>query len=72
MARRAPQTYDAPHKRLHLQSMRGSPRMGPRKLGTTYNAINVWIFCVIWPLITIGLIVAVVVLWRKVTVLQHP
>ena len=22
-----------------------------RKLGTTYNAINVWIFCVIWPAI---------------------
>ena len=33
-----------------------------RKLGTTYNAINVWIFCVIWPAITIGLIIAVIVL----------
>jgi len=43
-----------------------------RKLGTTYNAINVWIFCVIWPAITIGLIIAVIVLWRKVAVLQHP
>jgi len=43
-----------------------------RKLGTTYNAINVWFFCVIWPAITIGLIIAVIVLWRKVAVLQHP
>jgi hypothetical protein len=43
-----------------------------RKLGTTYTAINVWIFCVIWPAITIGLIIAVIVLWRKVAVLQHP
>ena len=33
-----------------------------RKFGTTYKAVNVWIFCVIWPLITIGLIVALI--WR--------
>ena len=43
-----------------------------RKLGSTYNAINVWIFCIIWPAVTIGLIIAVIVLWRKVAVLQHP
>ena len=42
-----------------------------RKLGKTYNAFNVWIFCVIWSAITIGLIIAVIVLWRKVAVLQH-
>ena len=26
---------------------------GAKKLGTTYNAINIWIFVVIWPVITI-------------------
>jgi len=31
-----------------------------RLLGTTYEAVNVWIFCVIWPLITLGLLGAVV------------
>ena len=25
-------------------------------LGTTYEAVNVWIFCVIWPIFTIVLI----------------
>ena len=30
------------------------------KLGTTYNAVNVWIFCIIWPLITLALIVTVI------------
>ena len=29
------------------------------KLGMTYNQINVWIFCVIWPAITIALIIMV-------------
>jgi hypothetical protein len=42
-----------------------------RKLGTTYNAINVWIFCVIWPAFTIGLIIALIVLSRKIAVLQQ-
>ena len=35
-----------------------------RKLGTTYNAVNVWIFIVIWPIITLGLIATVVWQWR--------
>lgn len=26
--------------------------------GLTYEAINVWIFCIIWPLLTVALIVA--------------
>jgi hypothetical protein len=26
-----------------------------RKLGTTYEAVNVWLFCVIWPLLTLFL-----------------
>jgi hypothetical protein len=33
-----------------------------RKFGTTYKAVNIWITCVLWPLITIGLIVALI--WR--------
>ena len=32
------------------------------KLGTTYRAINVWIFCIIWPIITISLIIAVLLI----------
>ena len=35
------------------------------KLGMTYNEVNVWIFCVIWPIITlvsIGLNVYLLVL----------
>ena len=24
-----------------------------KKLGITYNEVNVWIFCVIWPLVTL-------------------
>lgn len=31
-----------------------------RLLDTSYEAINVWIFCVIWPLITLLLIAVVV------------
>ena len=27
-----------------------------RKLGITYEAINVWSFCIIWPLFTLALI----------------
>ena len=30
------------------------------KTGLTYEQVNVWGFCVIWPAVTIGLIVAVV------------
>ena len=26
-----------------------------RKLGTSYEAVNVWVFCVIWPLFTLFL-----------------
>jgi hypothetical protein len=27
--------------------------------GTTYEAINIWIFCVIWPLFTVFLILSI-------------
>jgi len=43
-----------------------------RKLGTMWNWIDLWRFCIIWPAITIRSIIAVIVLWRKVTVPQHP
>jgi hypothetical protein len=33
-------------------------------LGMTYEEINVWIFCVAWPLITLILFGMVVKLWR--------
>ena len=29
-------------------------------LGVSYNAINIWIFCVLWPLFTLALIAVVV------------
>ncbi|NQT11440.1 MAG: hypothetical protein HQ582_01740 [Planctomycetes bacterium] len=39
--------------------------------GMTYKEINVWIFCVIWPLLTLGLIVLVVVQWRGLRKLKQ-
>mgnify|MGYP006976769016 CR=1 FL=1 len=35
------------------------------KLGMTYEAVNVWIFCVIWPLLTLALVAALVWRWIK-------
>jgi hypothetical protein len=35
------------------------------KLGMTYKAINVWIFCVIWPLITVAETAAIIWLLRR-------
>jgi len=32
-------------------------RYTANRLGISYNQINVWIFCVIWPAITIALII---------------
>lgn len=40
-------------------------------LGISYNEINIWIFCVIWPLLTLLLIVVVVVQWRKIKKLKR-
>jgi hypothetical protein len=34
-----------------------------KKLGMTYEAINVWIFCIIWPLFTLALMVIVIWQW---------
>jgi hypothetical protein len=33
-------------------------------LDITYEQINVWIFCIIWPLITLLMIVTKIRLWR--------
>ncbi len=40
-------------------------------LGTTYKAINVWIFVVIWPLLTIGLLLIIFLQRRKIRKLQQ-
>ena len=41
------------------------------KCGMTYEEINVWIFCVIWPLFTLTLIVMVIVLWMRLKALDR-
>ncbi len=42
------------------------------KCGTTYEAINIWIFCVIWPVITLALIaVAIIQQLKLVQLIQH-
>jgi hypothetical protein len=40
-------------------------------LGISYNEINIWIFCVLWPLFTVALMVVVVVQWRKIRKLKR-
>lgn len=32
-----------------------------RKLGMSYNEINIWIFCIIWPLLTLVLFVLAII-----------
>ena len=34
-----------------------------KELGMTYNEVNVWIFCVIWPVITVASIALNIYLW---------
>jgi hypothetical protein len=36
-----------------------------RLLGITYEEINVWLFCVAWPLFTLALILWSFSLWRQ-------
>ncbi len=38
--------------------------------GITYNEINVYIFCVIWPILTIGLIAIILWQWRVINNLK--
>jgi hypothetical protein len=35
-------------------------RVAATSLGTTYEAVNVWFFCVIWPLFTLALLGVIV------------
>lgn len=39
-------------------------------LGVSYNTINIWIFCVIWPILTVALIGVVVWQWLKIRKLK--
>ena len=41
------------------------------KLGVSYNAINVWIFCILWPLLTLILISIVLSQRRRIARLQR-
>ena len=34
-------------------------------LGITYAEINVWLFCVAWPLVTLAMVAVIVKLWRE-------
>ena len=34
-------------------------------LGITYKEINVWLFCVAWPLVTLAMVAVIVKLWRE-------
>ena len=34
-------------------------------LGITYKEINVWLFCVAWPLVTLAMVAGIVKLWRE-------
>jgi hypothetical protein len=36
-----------------------------RLLGITYEEINVWLFCVAWPLLTLALMYWCLSLWRQ-------
>ena len=42
-----------------------------RLLGITYQEINVLIFCIGWPLVTVVMAVAIVKLWRNNHVLNQ-
>jgi hypothetical protein len=39
---------------------------GAQKLGTTYVDINVWIFCIIEPIVFLGMLIFLVVQRRKI------
>jgi hypothetical protein len=39
------------------------------RCGTPYEAVNVWVFCLIWPALTIALVLIVIVQW---VMLEHP
>ncbi len=39
--------------------------------GVSYNEINIWIFCVIWPIVTVILVGLVVGQWKKIQKLKR-
>jgi hypothetical protein len=39
--------------------------------GTTYETVNVWVFCVIWPILTLLLLGTVIAQHHKITALQE-
>ncbi len=41
------------------------------RLGVSYNAINVWIFCILWPLLTLVLIGTVIAQRRRIQRLRR-
>jgi hypothetical protein len=41
------------------------------KCGTTYEAINIWIFCVIWPVISIALVAIIIVQHLRIVELMR-
>jgi hypothetical protein len=40
--------------------------------GLTYKEINVWIFVILWPLITVGLVILVALQKRRIRLLELP
>ncbi|MFN2298228.1 MAG: hypothetical protein ACK2UB_05220 [Anaerolineales bacterium] len=40
------------------------------RLGCTYKEINVWIFVILWPLLTLGMAVWIMALLRKIRRLE--
>jgi hypothetical protein len=36
-----------------------------RLLGITYEEINVWLFCIAWPLVTLCLVLGTIYLWLE-------
>ena len=41
-------------------------QLGAQKLGTTYEVINVWIFCIIEPILFLGILIFLVFQRRKI------
>ena len=40
------------------------------RTGLTYKEINVWIFVILWPILTVGLIVLAIYQWRQIRKLE--
>jgi hypothetical protein len=40
-------------------------------LGISYQAINIWIFCILWPLLTLGLVAVIIRQRRRIRSLEE-